>query len=470
MTHADDDNVAAAPQQNWMLLAVISVAVLFVLVLAMVAVLLLRRRRKLKEIEALEDEMSSNATKATQFIHGSISTLSHGPGGGGGGHIGDPLGMSAFGSSAFGSSELVYLPNDIRADEEMQPFRLQQREVVRGRLLAKGGYGAVFKAKFRNETVVVKQLLPDKARNRAILKSFMDEIRICAALDHPKVVRFIGVTWSSLLDISVVLEFVANGDLGSLLTEQLQRQASGATSRFDFGWFQTRGECSDVRCKSLLALDVAEALVYLHSFISPIIHRDLKSRNVLLSDTWEAKLTDFGVSRELDEDQTMTGEIGTVSWIAPEVLRGERYTEKADIYSFGVILTELDTCRRPYSEGIPNDENGGGFAGGSSQHTNTRIAVLVSSGSLKPSISLECPVSVRRLINQCLEVDPASRPSAVQLHFELRNLDLEEEERREIALAAQSIPRHTGSVASSTSSVGARSLGRPTKSSNRGTN
>ncbi|TYZ57623.1 hypothetical protein PybrP1_001755 [[Pythium] brassicae (nom. inval.)] len=244
---------AAAPQQNWMLLAVISVAVLFVLVLAMVTVLLLRRRRKLKETEALEDEVAFNATKATQFIHGSISTLSHGPGG-----AGDPF-NSAFGSSAFGSSELVYLPNDIRADEEMQPFRLQQREVVRGRLLAKGGYGAVFLARFRNET----------------------------------------------------------------------------------------------------------------------------------------------------------------------------------------------------------------HGGGSNQHTNTRIAVLVSSGSLKPSISLECPVSVRRLINQCLEVDPASRPSAVQLHFELRNLDLEEEERREMALAAQSVPRRTGSGAGSASSYSARSPARSTKCSNR---
>ncbi|GAB9475839.1 Tkl protein kinase [Globisporangium polare] len=412
-TSTNSSSSNSPQQQNWMLLAVISVAVLFVLVLGMVSFVLLRRRRKLKETEQLEYDIANDVTKVTQFTHGTLGTGGTGTGG--------------------YQAEFEYLPNDIRNDEEMQPFRLQQREVVRGRLIAKGGYGAVYKAKFRNETVVVKQLLPDKTRNKQILKSFMDEIRICAALDHPKVVRFIGITWSSLLDLSVVTEYMANGDLGSLLTEQLQRQASGAVSRFDYSWFKASSSTSGgggAKCKSLLALDIAEALVYLHSFISPIIHRDLKSRNVLLSTDWEAKLTDFGVSRELDEDQTMTGEIGTVSWIAPEVLRGERYTEKADIYSFGVIMTELDTCRRPYSDGIPNEDNGGG----SNQHTNTRIAVLVSNGKLKPAITDECPASVRQLIDQCLESDPKNRPSAVQIHFELRNLDMAEEERRETAL------------------------------------
>ncbi|KAF1327738.1 Tkl protein kinase, partial [Globisporangium splendens] len=422
------------PQQNWMLLAVISVAVLFVLVLSIVSFVLYRRHKKLKQTEELEYEVTTNATKATQFIHGSISTLTR-------------PGDATTGSAGY-HPEFEYLPNDIRTDEEMQPYRLQQREVVRGKLLAKGGYGAVYKARFRNETVVVKQLLPDKTRNKQILKSFMDEIRICASLDHPKVVRFIGVTWSSLLDLSVVMEYMPNGDLGSLLTEQLQRQVSGTISRRDYGWFQSK---SNLKCKSLIALDIAEALVYLHSFFSPIIHRDLKSRNVLLSKDWEAKLTDFGVSRELDEDQTMTGEIGTVSWIAPEVLRGERYTEKADIYSFGVIMTELDTCSRPYANGIAGDENNNGN-GGSNSHTNTRIAVLVSTGSLKPSIMDDCPPSVRRVIMQCLEVDPKNRPSAVQIHFELRNLEVvpEEDERRTTSVSGGTIKR-SGSGSSSAS-------------------
>jgi serine/threonine protein kinase len=314
-----------------------------------------------------------------------------------------------------------HFENDIRTDQDMRHFRLMQEEVVRGKLIAKGGYGAVYKASFRNQAVVMKQLLPERARDPRMLNDFMDEIRTCSTLDHPKVVTFIGFTFSSLMDLSAVFEYMPNGDLATLLQKQLKRETRDPRARDRYGWFRsTKSERGGLKCKSLLALDVAEALVYLHSFESPMIHRDLKPNNVLLSESWEAKLTDFGVSRELTEDQTMTAEIGTISWIAPEVLRGERYSEKADVYSFGVIMTELDTCRRPYSEGVPNEDN----RGGNIKHTNARIAVLVSAGKLRPSLSADCPNSVRDLVDKCLDADPAKRPSALQLHFELRNLEL----------------------------------------------
>ncbi|RLN67567.1 hypothetical protein BBJ28_00015385 [Nothophytophthora sp. Chile5] len=120
----------------------------------------------------------------------------------------------------------------------------------------------------------------------------------------------------------------------------------------------------------------------------------------------------------------MTAEIGTISWIAPEVLRGEQYSEKADVYSFGVVLTELDTCRQPYSDGLPDDDN----RGGNNKHSNTRIAVLVSAGSLKPNVHADCPRSVRQLVDKCLSYDPEDRPSALQIHYELRDLELGDEE------------------------------------------
>ncbi|CAI5736710.1 unnamed protein product [Peronospora destructor] len=293
-------------------------------------------------------------------------------------------------------------------------------EVERGDLIAKGGYGAVYKAYFRGKTVVMKELLPERARIPRMLNDFMDEIRTCGSLDHPKIVTFIGFAFTFLVDLSAVFEYMPNGDLATLLLKQLKRETRDPIARESYGWFaKTQAKRNGSKCKSLIALDVAEALVYLHSFESPMIHRDLKPNNILLSETWEAKLTDFGVSRELREDQTMTAEIGTISWIAPEVLRGERYSEKADVYSFGVIMTELDTCRRPYSEGVPNGDN----RGGSTKHTNARIAVLVSAGSIRPSLSPDCPKSVRNLINKCLDGNPMNRPSALQLHFELRNLE-----------------------------------------------
>lgn len=80
-----------------------------------------------------------------------------------------------------------------------------------------------------------------------------------------------------------------------------------------------------------------------------MIHRDLKSRNILLSGTHEAKLIDFGISRER-LDRTMTAGVGTSLWMAPEVMTGEKYDDKADVFSFGVVLSELDSHTLPYTQ------------------------------------------------------------------------------------------------------------------------
>ncbi|KAI9916031.1 hypothetical protein PsorP6_007735 [Peronosclerospora sorghi] len=109
---------------------------------------------------------------------------------------------------------------------------------------------------------------------------------------HPKIVRFIDLTWSTVVDISMVMEYMPHVDLSSLLERQHERERLGA--RDGYNCFATD---VPIKCKSLLALDSAEALVSLHSFERPIIHLDLKPKNVLLSASWEEKVTDFGTSR-----------------------------------------------------------------------------------------------------------------------------------------------------------------------------
>ncbi|TMW55080.1 hypothetical protein Poli38472_013842 [Pythium oligandrum] len=300
-----------------------------------------------------------------------------------------------------------YLSNDIRNDEELIPFRISQNEINVVKQISKGGFGVIHYATFRGREVAVKQLLPEKAKNNNSIKSFMDEIRMCAKLDHPKVVQFVGIAWTTLTDIAVVIEYMAGGDLGRVLQTQPKPDP-----RY---WYEPS---SMLKSKTLLALDTIEALVYLHSFETPVIHRDLKARNVLLTADGDAKLSDFGISRELSIDETMTGEIGTVAWIAPEVLQGERYSEKADIYSFGALLVELDTGRHPYSKDIDNEET----SRLSSSHTNTRIAMMVSAGVLKPAPSRHCPRQVKDLIARCLNYNPNDRPTGIEIHFELRKI------------------------------------------------
>ncbi|CAH0522358.1 unnamed protein product [Peronospora belbahrii] len=277
-------------------------------------------------------------------------------------------------------------------------YRIPASEVQVQRSIAKGGYGIVFLALYQGRSVVVKKILPERAADDRCLSAFIEEIKLISSLSHAKVVRFIGVSWSMLSDMAVLMEYMPNGDLDMLLKQQHERQERYPK---EFDWYQNSPV---LPAKAAIALDVLEGIVYLHSFPSPIIHRDLKSKNVLLSSTYEAKLSDFGVSREWQVDMTMTAGIGTMAWIAPEVLRGERYTEMADIYSFGVILAELATCIKPF-DGI----------------TNALIVLKVTSEE-KPDLGSNCPEDIRELASRCLSFNANDRPTASVAHYELRTL------------------------------------------------
>jgi serine/threonine protein kinase len=107
-----------------------------------------------------------------------------------------------------------------------------------------------------------------------------------------------------------------------------------------------------------LASDAAVGMNFLHQ--SRIIHRDLKSGNMLVTQGFRVKICDFGISRSVDQQQTnMTGNLGTVPWTAPEMLKGERYDEKVDVYAFGICVWEivrahaLPACTRAYAVAEP---------------------------------------------------------------------------------------------------------------------
>ncbi|CAK4689654.1 hypothetical protein LEN26_019691 [Aphanomyces euteiches] len=296
--------------------------------------------------------------------------------------------------------------DDIRFDPELARFRIPQEQIQNVTLLVKGGYGVVFKATYKGIQVAMKQLLPSKAKDQHAIQEFMNEIRLCARLDHPKIVGFVGISWSTLHDLAVLSEFMPHGDVTDLLKAERKKPAKERV----FHWESTKLFATS---KTLVAADVADALTFLHSFEPTIIHRDLKSKNVLMAENWEAKLSDFGISRVTSNDDTMTSNIGTVAWIAPEVLTGGRYSEKADIYSFGVFLSELDTLESPYAE--MNEKNAGGFS-------NARIAMMVSEGALQPSFTDTIPSPILELARKCLSYHDVNRPSAKQIAEALRSL------------------------------------------------
>ncbi|CAK4116583.1 unnamed protein product [Aphanomyces euteiches] len=331
--------------------------------------------------------------------------------------------------------------NDIRHDPAFAVFRIPANHIERGSLLARGGYGLVYLATLRNagkpsQFVAMKQMLPEKTSDMAAVEEFMEEIRVSARLYHPKIVRFIGLSWTNIANLSMICEYMERGDLWTLLEmNKTQRRIDWNVNphfRVDFArqdWLSNTSPSSvststaksrhfvglqDAGCrfsKFSVLFDIAQALQYLHAAEINIIHRDVKAKNVLLTDAGDAKLTDFGTSRETTNDQTMTAEIGTVPWIAPEILMGVRYSAKADIYSFGVLMSEIDLCIVPYSDlkmVVP-------AAGVSVAMAKARISMMVVSGELRPSFSKACPQAMIEIAQRCLAFNPLDRPCADEL-------------------------------------------------------
>ncbi|CAK4199483.1 unnamed protein product [Aphanomyces euteiches] len=222
------------------------------------------------------------------------------------------------------------------------------------------------------------------------LESFVREIQLMAQFDSPYIVSLIGAAWTRPSDLKCVMELMDGGDL---------RDCLNATTSQTLSW----------RVKIDHIHSIVEALVYLHSL--NIVHRDIKSRNVLLDSSKPAKLTDFGISKE-DIPATMTVGVGTFRWMAPEVIQCQNYTVAADIYSFVMVLSEFDTHLIPY-EDVTNSVNGEPLG-------DTLIMVQVVAGTLKPSFSHACPAWIRDLAMQCLSFNPSERPTAMQLSYIVR--------------------------------------------------
>ncbi|KAI9990034.1 hypothetical protein PInf_020340 [Phytophthora infestans] len=333
------------------------------------------------------------------------------------------------------------LTDDVRSDPDFERYRIPQHDLEVVQQLSKGAGGVVHLAmwKPKNQQVVVKRVAPEKSKSVRELQRFTREIRLYGSLKHPKIVAFRGISWSSLADLTLVLEYMPNGDLARFLERQ---QMLDGQRR---GWSWSTDEDSGFKHSKLtMALDVADALVYLHSFAEPIMHRDLKAQNILLSNKWVATISDFGVSkrhkqrneeRGVSSGGPQTAEVGTAAWIAPEVIKGARYDQKADIYSFGVVMCELDTCTRPYALGVASSHSASGMTSSTSASnasddeqvksllsSNATLALAVSENGVMPAFHSDCPRAILDLARMCLSYDPGDRPTAKELWRLLQDL------------------------------------------------
>lgn len=330
--------------------------------------------------------------------------------------------------------------------------RVSISDISLDELVARGTNSEVYRGHYRSQVVAIKKPLPQWLSERSNVDAFFTRAKLLAspALTHPGIVSFLGVAWRSLAYVCMVSEFMAGGDLRSLLS---RRQHQPGARRDALG---RRGFC---RQKVYLASQIASALSFLHA--QGLVHGAVRSRNVLLDENLNAKLSGFegSVLQPLITEPSRPSHDAAISpappklfttsvatgvtdrlqrarsqqdalWNAPEVLCGERTNSHTDVFSFGVVLSELDSLTTPYGhtsrlvDPKESDELLEKIAAG---HVQVRFTSGSRSrhgrrGSSPLDANARTTMAVVRLGKSCVALDPLARPSAAMVSAELHKI------------------------------------------------
>jgi tRNA A-37 threonylcarbamoyl transferase component Bud32 len=253
-----------------------------------------------------------------------------------------------------------------------------------GKKLGSGGFGDVFKGEYQYSDVAIK-CLKVKDLKEGDIDEFKRETTLMAKLNSPHTIRLYGACFESP-HYAIVMEYMPKGSLFDVLQ-----------SAQPLMW----------KIRYQIGIDISVGVAYLHS--QSIIHADLKSLNVLLDDTFRAKVSDFGLSKLKLSTSAVTlmgpSNGGTTRWMAPELFEEEAKTTKAsDVYSYGIVLWELGSRQIPFFKKAPKNE---------------QVPRLLEKG-MKEDITKDTPPSMAKLIGRCWDRRIEQRPTMDETVKELK--------------------------------------------------
>lgn len=306
-------------------------------------------------------------------------------------------------------AEVVTTQNETRFDGLKDPSSvaiIAPQELVTVRTLGEGTYAKVEECLLNGTAVAVKRLKPGMFSNKVEVNGFVTEGAVIARLNHPGIVRILGLGFHvqgdglprSAESLFMVQELCSGGSLGAKVMAQMK------------AWNQILYTYSEaLRWCTQLTLAVG----YIHDQHPLIIHRDLRLDNILLTDSTDSadvKLVDFGlialVSGKGIEDVShdLTGQTGSYLNMAPEIIMGEKYNEKADIFSLGCCMFDI------FSKAV----TAAAVAVTGEEYEFKQIAQKVAQG-FRRDMPPHWPPVLKKLVIDCWAHDPSSRPTAAEV-------------------------------------------------------
>nr|XP_020471986.1 mitogen-activated protein kinase kinase kinase 11-like [Monopterus albus] len=315
------------------------------------------------------------------------------------GKVNNKVGIFPSNYGSFKPSGYGKLPGSGVVDElgpavvgEFEPEVVDFRELSLEEVIGVGGFGKVYRGTWRGELVAVKAARQDPDEDISVTaQNVRQEARLFAMLTHPNIITLQGVCLQEP-NMCLIMEYASGGPLSRALAGRR------IPPHVLVNW----------------AVQIARGMLYLHSeAIVPVIHRDLKSNNILLAQPIEnecmegltLKITDFGLAREWHKTTKMST-AGTYAWMAPEVIKSSTFSKGSDVWSYGVLLWELLTGEAPY-KGID------GLA----------VAYGVAVNKLTLPIPSTCPEPFAQLMAECWDQDPHRRPNFSSILTQLTALE-----------------------------------------------